>query len=65
MPGMVVRVAVQPGQLVKKGEALLALEAMKMETAITAPQDARVAAVHVRPGTSVQAQELLMELSPA
>ena len=65
MPGMVVRVAVQPGQQVKKGEALLALEAMKMETAITAPQDARVTAVHVRPGTSVQAQELLMELSPA
>jgi pyruvate carboxylase len=63
MPGMVVRVAVQEGQPVKKGEALLSLEAMKMETVIGAPRDGRVKRVLVKAGTPVNARELLMELS--
>lgn len=63
MPGMVVRVAVKPGDAVKQGEPLIALEAMKMETLIAAPRDARVAAVHVKPGTAVEAKDLLIELA--
>jgi pyruvate carboxylase len=62
MPGMVVRVAVQRGQVVRKGEPLLALEAMKMETIIAAPSDATVGKIHVHAGTSVGAKELLIEL---
>jgi pyruvate carboxylase len=61
MPGMVVRVAVQKGQSVAKGEPLLALEAMKMETVIAAPRDAVVKQIHVLPGITVNTRDLLIE----
>ncbi len=62
MPGMVVRIAVQLGQSVAKGEPLLALEAMKMETVIAAPADGRIKAIHVKSGTVVAARDLLITL---
>jgi pyruvate carboxylase len=62
MPGMVVRVAVQKGQSVAKGEPLMALEAMKMETVIAAPRDAVVKQIHAAPGITVNAKDLLIEL---
>ena len=62
MPGMVVRVAVQKGQVVTKGEPLLALEAMKMETVLGAPRDGKVKAIHVKPGATVNTRDLLIEL---
>ena len=62
MPGMVVRVAVQKGQVVAKGEPLLALEAMKMETVLGAPRDGKVKAIHVKPGATVNTRDLLIEL---
>ena len=65
MPGMVVRVAVAEGATVEKGEPLVVLEAMKMETVIAAPRDARIARVHLKSGTPVDARELLIELEPA
>ncbi len=64
MHGMVVRVAVQKGQTVRKGEPLLALEAMKMETVLSAPRDARVKALHVTSGTAVETRDLLVTLEP-
>ena len=63
MPGMIATVSIKPGQKVKKGDALLSLEAMKMETLLTAPEDGTIAAIHVKPGETVQAKELLVELS--
>jgi len=60
MPGTVVTVAVSPGQQVSRGAALLSLEAMKMETALTAEREGTVAAVHVRPGDTVEAKDLLI-----
>ena len=63
MPGMVVTVAVRVGQRVKRGDPLISLEAMKMETVIRAERDAAVKHVHVRPGTTVTAKDLLVELS--
>lgn len=63
MPGKVIKALVGPGDGVKKGEQLLVVEAMKMETAITAPRDARVAEVLVRPGDAVQAGDLLLRLA--
>ena len=63
MPGMVVTVAVKVGQLVKKGDPLLSMEAMKMETVLTAERDATIKALHVRPGDTIQAKDLLVELS--
>ena len=62
MPGMVVRVAVQKGQSVSKGESLMALEAMKMETVIAAPRDAVVKQIHAGPGVTVNTKDLLIEL---
>jgi pyruvate carboxylase len=62
MPGMVVRIAVQKGQSVTKGEPLLALEAMKMETVLAAPRDGRIKEIRCKPGTPVNARDLLIEL---
>jgi len=62
MPGMVVMVAVQPGDKITKGQKLLTLEAMKMETTINAERDATVAKVHVAPGLQVETGDLMVEL---
>jgi pyruvate carboxylase len=59
MPGLVVTVAVQMGDSVAKGQKLLTLEAMKMETTLYAEQDGRLADVLVKPGTPVEAGELV------
>ena len=62
MPGSIVSVAVQVGQKVGPGSTLLALEAMKMETHVTADREAVVDQVLVVPGDRVQAKELLVVL---
>ena len=62
MTGAIVNVAVAVGQRVKAGSTLLALEAMKMETHVTADRDAEVEAVLVAAGDRVQAKELLIVL---
>jgi pyruvate carboxylase len=62
MPGSIVSVAVQVGQKVGPGSTLLALEAMKMETHVTADREAVVDQVLVVPGDRVQAKELLIVL---
>ena len=62
MPGMVVTVAVKAGQTVHKGDPLVSLEAMKMETMLTAECDGTVRLVHVKPGDTVQAKDLMVEL---
>ncbi|HEY6898702.1 MAG TPA: pyruvate carboxylase [Rhodocyclaceae bacterium] len=62
MPGAVATVAVKPGQKVNKGSPLVSIEAMKMETAITADRDAVVLKVHVSPGDRVEPKDLLIEL---
>ncbi len=62
MPGTVVTVAVEPGQRVAKGDPLVSLEAMKMETMLRAERDATVSQVYVKPGQSVAAKDLLIEL---
>ena len=61
MPGMVVTVAVKPGQKLSRGAPLLSIEAMKMETVLTAEVDAVVKAVHVRPGEVVAVKDLMIE----
>ena len=54
MPATVVRVAVEPGTRVTRGDTLLVLEAMKMELPIRAPRDGVVKAVHCKAGELVQ-----------
>jgi 3-methylcrotonyl-CoA carboxylase alpha subunit len=53
MPGRIVKVMAKPGAKVGKGEALLILEAMKMEHTITAPADGTVKAIHYGAGEQV------------
>ncbi|MCA9185011.1 MAG: pyruvate carboxylase [Planctomycetales bacterium] len=60
MPGIVVNVAVSVGQEVNKSQALVMLEAMKMQTTITSDRDGRVAEILVKPGKQVEAGDLLM-----
>ncbi|OYW23475.1 MAG: hypothetical protein B7Z55_03510 [Planctomycetales bacterium 12-60-4] len=60
MPGMIVSVAIQAGAKVAKGQKLLSLEAMKMETNLSAERDGRIAEVLVRPGMQVATGDLLM-----
>jgi pyruvate carboxylase len=62
MPGMVVTVAVQPGQRVQSGDPLLSIEAMKMETQIRAEREGVVKAVYAKNGDTVAAHDLLIEM---
>ncbi len=62
MPGKVSSVQIKNGQDVKKGERLLSIEAMKMETAVYCPRDCRVGDVLVKPGSVVDAGDLLVVL---
>ncbi len=60
MPGMVFNVAVHIGDAVVPGQKLLTLEAMKMQTAVTAEIAGKVAELHVHAGTQVEAGDLLV-----
>ena len=64
MPGKIVAVLVEPGRDVERGDPLLLLEAMKMETGINAPLAGRVAAVHAVAGRTVGLGDLLVEIEP-
>ena len=59
--GTVLKVLVQPGDTVAAGDTLLVLEAMKMESEITAPTDGAIAAVAVSEGESVTGGQVLVQ----
>ena len=63
MPGMVVTVPVKVGQGVKRGDPLVVIEAMKMESQVRAEQDGEVAEVLVSQGDAVDAHDLLVVLT--
>ncbi|QCM11215.1 pyruvate carboxylase [Agrobacterium tumefaciens] len=60
MPGVISRVFINQGQEVKAGDVLLSIEAMKMETALHAERDGKIAEVLVRPGDQIDAKDLLI-----
>lgn len=62
MPGMILKVLVQPGQQIAKGDGLLILEAMKMENVLKASADATVKSVNVQERTAVEKGAILIEL---
>ncbi|TQS73213.1 pyruvate carboxylase [Rhodobacteraceae bacterium] len=62
MPGSVASVVVSVGQKVAAGDLLLTIEAMKMETGLSADRDATVKAIHVTAGAQIDAKDLLIEL---
>jgi 3-methylcrotonyl-CoA carboxylase alpha subunit len=64
MPGVVVSVAVKPGETVEKGQALLVIESMKLETSLCAPRDGVVAEVPFAAGDSFGLKANLVLLAP-
>jgi geranyl-CoA carboxylase alpha subunit len=65
MNGRVVAVNAKVGEVAEASRALVAIEAMKMEHALSVPHPMRVTAVHVAPGAQVSPGQLLVELEPA
>lgn len=65
MPGTVVAMHVAVGAQVQRGEALLVMESMKLETSIGAPRDGVVKTVHVELGRSFERGAPLVTLEPA
>ena len=61
MPGLLVSVAVEPGQDIKAGEALAVVEAMKMENVLRAERDGVVSAVHAAAGDSLAVDQAILE----
>ena len=61
MPGLIVGINVQPGDVVKKGDAVLILEAMKMENLIKAPGEGTIRSIRVAKGDRVEKNQVLIE----
>lgn len=60
LSGSVVKLLVEKGSHVGKGEPVIVTEAMKMETTITSPADGIVSEIHVKPGMRIESGDLLM-----
>jgi biotin carboxyl carrier protein len=63
MPGLVISVAVEPGQQVEKGAVLVILESMKMQNELRAPRAGTVTRVKVRAGETVEQRQTLVSIS--
>lgn len=63
MPGLVISVAVSPGQDVKAGDVLAVVEAMKMQNVLRAERDLLVKKINVKPGDSLSVDAVMMEFS--
>ncbi len=61
--GKVFKINASVGQAVKKGDAIVTLEVMKMETPVVAPQDGTVASIDVTEGQAVEGGELLATMN--
>lgn len=61
--GKVFKIEAEPGTAVKRGDAILVLEVMKMETPVVAPQDGTVASIEVAVGDHIEAGALLATMN--
>ncbi|HEY0261557.1 MAG TPA: acetyl-CoA carboxylase biotin carboxyl carrier protein subunit [Chitinophagales bacterium] len=62
MPGLIRSILVTVGQEIKKGDAIIVLEAMKMENSLKAPADLKVKSIHIAVGQAVEKGQLMLEL---
>jgi glutaconyl-CoA/methylmalonyl-CoA decarboxylase subunit gamma len=62
MPGKIVELLIEEGSIVKEGEAILILEAMKMQNEIITQVAGKIRKILVKPGDSVAKDEVLMEI---
>lgn len=63
MPGTILKMLVKEGDAVKANQALMVLEAMKMENEIVATQDGTVAGIHVTLGQIINAGDALITIN--
>ena len=63
MSGTVLKVLVEKGDQIKKGDHLLVTEAMKMQTTVQAPFNGVVKEIHVKAGDPIYPEDLLLELT--
>jgi biotin carboxyl carrier protein len=61
MPGLVLKIEVNPGDVLQKGDPILVLEAMKMENVLKAPADVKVKEVLVKSGQAVEKNAVLVK----
>jgi pyruvate carboxylase subunit B len=64
MPGRVVKILVKAGDRVTAGQAVVVVEAMKMENELRAAAAGTVRTVRVRPGEAVEKGQVLVEFEP-
>ena len=62
MPGMVVSIPVQEGQVIQKGDVLVVLESMKMQNELRSPRDGKVIRVRVKAGDRVEQKETMLSV---
>lgn len=65
MPSAVIRILVAEGDPVNRGQPLIVLSAMKMETTLTAPYRGTVKKIHAAVGAQVMPGKILIEIEPA
>lgn len=63
MPGLIVRVTIEEGDVVEAGQGVVVMEAMKMENELRAASAGTVKAIHIQPGTAVEKGALLVEFA--
>ena len=63
VPGKVFKVEASVGQAVKTGDAIIILEAMKMEIPVVAPQDGTVASINVSVGDAIESGDVLATMN--
>jgi biotin carboxyl carrier protein len=62
MPGLVISVPVQEGQVIHKGDVLLILESMKMQNELRSPRDGKVTRLRVKAGDRVEQKETMLSV---
>jgi len=62
MPGLVIDILIEPGQSIRKGEAVVILEAMKMENIIKSPVDGTIKSIGIDKGQAAEKNEILVNL---
>ena len=63
MPGLVVDVRVKEGDEVKKGDALVVLQAMKMENILKSPADAGIKKIHIKKDDTIEKNQILISFT--
>jgi biotin carboxyl carrier protein len=62
MPGKVVKILVKQGDEVKKGDTLITISAMKMESEYKSPIDGKIVKIFVNEGNTIEANQVLIEI---